>query len=73
MITEALITWVLSLIGRFVSPIFDQVYSGLGIEDNSARLSVPSPLWDVVSLFVQYSLILTPIALAWWVWRQIKG
>lgn len=73
MITESVLTWVIHLIGLFVSPIFDTAYSAMGIESSQARLLVPSPIFFVVSLYVQYTVVLMPIALAWWVWRQVKA
>lgn len=73
MITESILTWLIGLIGNFVAPVFEAVYVSLGIDSSEARLMVPAPIFFVVNVYIQYTLVLMPVALAWWVWRQVKA
>lgn len=73
MIIESIISWLVGLVAFFVRPIFDSLYDNLQITATEARFFIPTPIFFVVETYVQYAVFLTPIALAWWVWRQVKG
>lgn len=73
MIVESVISWVVGLIAFFIRPIFETLYSNLHIDVTEARFFIPTPIFFIVQTYVQYAVFLTPIALGWWIWRQVKS
>lgn len=71
MITEAVLTTVVTGILYIVGQVWNAMLGALQVP--TYQFGIPLPMWPIITSYVQGAVQVYPLALTWFLWRQVKS